>query len=163
MVGESWIELRSSGQATLIEQDEAPDLTVEELAGEPGAIDRLQRAFRESRFEGRVPLFAERPFLLRVGDFVVNGRIDAIYGEPEGSWEVVDYKTGRKPPSDDRLANLQLDVYALACAEVWGKRPEDLRLTYLYLESGEAWTFRCAAGTVWVHNAPADRSKERPA
>jgi CRISPR/Cas system-associated exonuclease Cas4 (RecB family) len=84
-----------------------------------------------------VPLFAERPFLLHVDGSVLSGRIDAIYGEPDGDWEVVDYKTGRKPAGDDPLASLQLDVYALACTEVWGKRPEQVKLTYLYLASGE--------------------------
>jgi len=48
----------------------------------------------------------------------------------------VDYKTGRRP-SDDPIAGLQLDLYALACAEIWGKGPEELTLTYLYLASGE--------------------------
>ncbi|HXF72243.1 MAG TPA: ATP-dependent DNA helicase [Actinomycetota bacterium] len=131
-----WIERRSSGQATLIELDEEPDLTLEELAGEPGRIERLKEAFRRSRFADLVPLFAEREFLLAVEGFLVRGRIDAIYGTPEGPWEVVDYKTGA-PPRDDPLAGLQLDLYALACVDVWGKRPEDLRLTYLYLATGE--------------------------
>jgi DNA helicase-2/ATP-dependent DNA helicase PcrA len=70
-------------------------------------------------------------------EFVVSGRIDAIYGADEGPWDVVDYKTGRKPPPDDQLSALQLELYALACIDVWGKRPEDLTLTYLYLASGE--------------------------
>ena len=131
-----WIERRSSGQATLLELDEEPDLTLEELAGEPGRIDRLKEAFRRSRFADLVPLFAEREFLLSVEGWLVRGRIDAIYGTPEGAWEVVDYKTGA-PPRDDPLAGLQLDLYALACVDVWGKRPEDLRLTYLYLATGD--------------------------
>jgi CRISPR/Cas system-associated exonuclease Cas4 (RecB family) len=28
---------------------------------------------------------------------------------------------------------LQLDLYGLACVEIWRKRPEDVTLTYLYL------------------------------
>jgi ATP-dependent DNA helicase UvrD/PcrA len=136
-----WIERRSSGQTTLIDLDEPPDLTPEELAGEPGRIERLRQAYLDSRFAGRVPLFAERPFLLQVDDFVLSGRIDAIYGEPEGAWEVVDYKTGRRPDPDDPLTRLQLDVYALACTTVWSKRPENLRLVYLYLRTGEEDTW----------------------
>jgi RecB family exonuclease len=85
-------------------------------------------------------LFAERAFLLRFGDVTVGGRIDAIYGEADGPWEVVDWKTGKKPADDDPLATLQLDVYGLACAEIWGKHPEDLTLTYAYLASGEEVT-----------------------
>jgi DNA helicase-2/ATP-dependent DNA helicase PcrA len=133
----AWIERQSSGQTSLLEMDESPDLTAEELAGAPGRIERLQRAFMDSRFAAWPPLFAERPFLLYLEGFVVGGRIDAIFGSPEGRWEVVDYKTGRRPSEDDRLAGFQLDLYALACTEVWGKRPEDLTLTYFYLATGE--------------------------
>jgi DNA helicase-2/ATP-dependent DNA helicase PcrA len=133
----SWIERQSSGQTSLLELDESPDLTAEELAGEPGRIDRLQRAFMDSRFATSPPLFAERAFLLYLEGFVVGGRIDAIFGSPDGRWEVVDYKTGRRPSQDDPLAGFQLDLYALACTEVWGKRPEDLTLTYFYLATGE--------------------------
>jgi ATP-dependent DNA helicase UvrD/PcrA len=133
----AWIERRSSGQTSLLELDEAPDLTAEELAGEPGKLERLQRMFSESRFASAPPLFAERPFLLYLGGFVVGGRIDAIFGTSAGPWEVVDYKTGRKPPEDDPLAGLQLDLYGLACTEIWGKGPEDLTLTYFYLATGE--------------------------
>ena len=132
-----WIERRSSGQTSLIDLDEPPDLTPEELAGEPGRMERLRQAYLDSRFAGQVPLFAERPFLLRIDDFVLSGRIDAIYGTPEGAWEVVDYKTGRRPDPGDPLTRLQLDVYALACTTVWGRRPEDLRLVYLYLRTGD--------------------------
>jgi putative RecB family exonuclease len=99
-------------------------------------VDRLHQAFLQSRFAGVVPLFAERPFLLRLEEFTVSGRIDAIYGSPEGPWEVVDYKTGRVADAADPLARLQLDLYALACTEVWAKDPSDLTLTYLYLGDG---------------------------
>jgi DNA helicase-2/ATP-dependent DNA helicase PcrA len=133
----AWIERKSSGQASLLELEEAPDLTAEELAGEPGKLERLQRAWSESRFASAPPLFAERPFLLYMGGFVVSGRIDAIFGLGDGPWEVVDYKTGRRPPEEDLLSGLQLDVYALACTEVWHKRPDNLTLTYFYLASGE--------------------------
>ena len=133
-----WIERRSSGQGQLLELDDAPDLTSEELAGEPGKIDRLRQAFLSSRFAGRVPLFAERAFILRMEGYAVSGRIDAVFGaDLEGPWEVVDWKTGRAPSADDPIAGLQLDLYGLACIEVWNKRPEDLTLTYLYLAGGE--------------------------
>ena len=62
------------------------------------------------------------------------------------------------------MSGIQLDVYALACMQVWGKRREDLTLTYFYLSSGEevrheagdpdevrarvaAWLHGIAAGT----------------
>jgi DNA helicase-2/ATP-dependent DNA helicase PcrA len=132
-----WIERRASGQAVLLEVEEVPDLTAEELAGEPGKVERLREAFLRSRFADAVPLHAERPFLLRLEGFTIGGRIDAVYGDPDGGWEVVDWKTGRRPADDDPLAALQLDLYGLACIEIWRKRPEDVTLTYLYLASGD--------------------------
>jgi DNA helicase-2/ATP-dependent DNA helicase PcrA len=132
-----WIERRASGQAVLLEVEEVPDLTAEELAGEPGKVERLREAFLGSRFADAVPLYAERPFLLRLEGFTIGGRIDAVYGQPDGAWEVVDWKTGRRPAGDDPLAALQLDLYGLACVEIWRKRPEDITLTYLYLASSE--------------------------
>ena len=133
----SWIERRGTGQGQLLEVDDAPDLTLDELAGEPGQIARLRQAFMDSRFADAVPLYAERPFMLRSGSRTVNGRIDAIFGEPDGPWEVVDWKTGQRPADDDPLATLQLDVYGLACAEIWHKTPDQLTLTYFYLKTGE--------------------------
>jgi hypothetical protein len=50
----------------------------------------------------------------------------------DGPWEVVDWKTG-----SGRDDPLQLDLYGLACVEIFGKRPEDLTLTYVYLATGE--------------------------
>jgi DNA helicase-2/ATP-dependent DNA helicase PcrA len=138
-----WIERRASGQGLLLEPDDEIDLTNEELAGEPGRAERLRQAFLASRFAERVPLFAERAFLLRVGDHAVSGRIDAVYGEPHGPWEIVDWKTGTSTADP-----LQLELYGLACIEIWGKRPEDLTLTYAYLLRDElvSWPMGDPAG-----------------
>jgi DNA helicase-2/ATP-dependent DNA helicase PcrA len=127
-----WIERRASGQGQLLETDDPVDLTHEELAGDPGRVERLRQSFLSSRFAGEVPLFAERPFLLRVGEFTVGGRIDAIYGASDGPWEVVDWKTGM-----GTAAPMQLELYGLACVEIWGKRPEDVTLSYCYLAKDE--------------------------
>ena len=121
-----WIEMKSRGQATLLELEDEPDLTAEELAG-PRQARGPAPGLPASRFGDMVPLYAERPFLLPIEGVTIKGRIDAIYGAPDGPWEVVDYKTGRAHPSDDPLARVQLDLYALACIEVWHKAPEDLR------------------------------------
>jgi DNA helicase II / ATP-dependent DNA helicase PcrA len=133
----AWIERRSVGQEALFELDEPPDLAPDELTGEPGTEERLRETFLESRFNRERPLFTERPFLLSIDGHVVSGRIDAIFAASDGGWEVVDYKTGRRPPEDDPMSSIQLDVYALACMQVWGRRREELTLTYFYLSSGE--------------------------
>jgi DNA helicase II / ATP-dependent DNA helicase PcrA len=136
----AWIERRARGQGQLLEIDDRPDLTDEELAGDPGRVDRLREAFLGSRFADATPLFAERAFLLRLGGFTVGGRIDAIFGSVEGPWEVVDWKTGKRPPADDPSVGLQLDIYGLASVEIWGKSAAEVTLTYLYLATGEEVT-----------------------
>ncbi|MGH2683719.1 MAG: ATP-dependent helicase [Actinomycetota bacterium] len=128
-----WIELESRGQATLIDVDDLPDLSTEERLTDPGQEATLKTAFKKSRFAERVPLYVERPFLLWIDGTVVGGRIDAVFGEPDGPWEVVDYKTGRVPSEEDPMFGFQLDLYGLACVEIWGKLPEELTLTYFYL------------------------------
>jgi DNA helicase-2/ATP-dependent DNA helicase PcrA len=132
-----WVEFQSRGQGTLLDLDELPDLSPEERLGRPGTEERLKQAFRSSQFAQAIPLWTERPFLLWLDGMVVGGRIDAIFGAPDGPWEVVDYKTGRVPPKDDPLTGMQLDLYALACMEVWGKRQDELTLTYFYLSTGD--------------------------
>lgn len=131
-----WIEQQSRGQTTLIDLDEVatqPDVAPGENFGAPDVEQHLKDAFLGSRFAETPPLFTERPFMLMVEELIVRGRIDAIFGEPDGPWEVVDYKTGRVPDKDADRLGLQLDLYALACMDVWGKRPEDLTLSFYYL------------------------------
>jgi DNA helicase-2/ATP-dependent DNA helicase PcrA len=128
-----WIEQQSVGQVALIEVDDLPDLSTEERLGEPGNEALLREVFRRSRFAKDVPLYTERPFSLYLDGIVVGGRIDAVFGTADGRWEIVDYKTGQVPREDDELSRLQLDLYALACTEVWGKDSADLTLTYFYL------------------------------
>ncbi|MFM8999682.1 MAG: ATP-dependent DNA helicase [Actinomycetota bacterium] len=139
-----WIERQSRGQVSLFDGDDEtvlPDLTGDELADRPeGDGMSLREHFLASRFAGLTPLHVERSFLLAFGRFTVSGRIDAIFGAPDGAWEVVDWKTGKRPDADDPTARMQLDLYALACIDVWRKRPEDLTLTYVYLRTGEAVT-----------------------
>ena len=69
----------------------------------------------------------------------VGGRIDAIYGvwtAPGRSW-IGRPGTAVIPGSVGRL---QLDIYGLACAEIWGKAAGDITLTYFYLAGGEEVT-----------------------
>jgi len=144
-----WIEMQSRGQTALFDVEEQPDMspseTADDAAGGAGSapvrtVPALKERWKSSRFATTTPLYTERPFMLYVDGFVIGGRIDAIFGESGGPWEIVDYKTGSVPPSDDPVAGLQLDVYALACQELWGKTPDDLTLTYAYLGAGEETT-----------------------
>ena len=72
----------------------------------------------------------EVPFWLGVGgegDIMV-GFVDAIWEYPDGTLEVVDYKSGTKYPDSD----LQLGVYKVAIREIFGELAETGR--YLMLD-----------------------------
>jgi DNA helicase-2/ATP-dependent DNA helicase PcrA len=133
-----------------------PDDFTRRAAGEDhDKIARLKAAFRGSRFGGRAPVLSEQAFAIvlraSAGEFVVQGRVDAIFERDGGGWEIVDWKTGRAPARGgespdgapdgtvhaDDPQRWQLDLYALAAQEIWGKAPEDLSLTFVYLGADE--------------------------
>jgi DNA helicase-2/ATP-dependent DNA helicase PcrA len=128
----SWIEQEGKGQGTLIDQDEfeerGPELDHE-------TVTQLKNAFRASRFNELMPVMAERSISLVVGDHIVQGRMDAVFERPGGGWEIVDWKSGRGP-EEEGAERWQLDLYALAAQEIWGKKPDELTVTFVYLGDG---------------------------
>ena len=125
----SWIEQEGKGQGTLIEpedfEERGPEL-------DQATMTRLKEAFRKTRFSGVPPMMAERPISLVVGNHIVQGRMDAVFERPEGGWEIVDWKSGRGP-EEEGAERWQLDLYALAAQEIWGKKPDELTVTFVYL------------------------------
>ena len=67
--------------------------------------------------EGEV-LLVERKFAVPLDASTLSGRIDRIDRRPDGPLRLVDYKTSREAmPFADAEQDLQLALYALACAE----------------------------------------------
>ncbi|MCL5257455.1 MAG: ATP-dependent helicase [Chloroflexi bacterium] len=114
------------------------------LEGAFGAAGRtLFDRYLESVYARRRPQYVEQPFNLRIGGVVVRGRIDRLDHLPDGSWEIVDFKTGRYVPSPEQAANdLQLRIYALAAREIWGVPEDKLSCTLFYLQHGRPVTVR---------------------
>ncbi len=80
----------------------------------------------------RLPLALEHRFSLDLGEFVLTGRIDRVDRHPDGSYEIIDYKTNRRLPTLDQLReDLQLPIYQFAAGEIWGITPA--KLTFYYL------------------------------
>jgi len=96
----------------------------------------LQRAFDAGDLSK--PLLLEQPFSLRVDGLRLTGRIDRVDRHPDGTYEVIDYKTGSAKRAVDLQRDLQLSVYALAAREVFRFNP--LSLSYYYLETSERVT-----------------------
>jgi DNA helicase-2/ATP-dependent DNA helicase PcrA len=128
------IEIHNRGAVPLTDLDD--DLYDAPAAGggEPAAA--AYETFLGSRFAAQRPLLVEAPFDLRLEDARVRGRIDAIYEDEPGAWEVVDFKSGR--PTDDPARRVQLQAYALATQEAGfaGAPPHRLAVTFAYLGAG---------------------------
>lgn len=111
-------------------------------------------AFRDSRFAAQRPRWVEAPFELKVGDARVAGRIDAIYEPEPGTWEVVDFKSGRR--RDDPSLEVQLQAYAVAVHEAGfaAEPPERTIVTFAYLGGGLETVTR-EADADWIEQARA--------
>src|SRR2546427_2583397 len=96
----------------------------------------LRRAFEAGDLSK--PLLLEQPFSLRVDGLRLTGRIDRVDRHPDGSYEVIDYKTGSAKRAAELQRDLQLGVYALAAREVF--RFDPLSLSYYYLDTSERVT-----------------------
>ncbi|MFA6435707.1 MAG: UvrD-helicase domain-containing protein [Candidatus Gracilibacteria bacterium] len=83
----------------------------------------LEQFFNTQQAVGWViPELLEQPFTLGVGpQLLLTGRIDRIDRLADGTYEVIDYKTGELKDSveKDLKNNLQLSIYALACDRVY--------------------------------------------
>jgi DNA helicase-2/ATP-dependent DNA helicase PcrA len=79
-----------------------------------------------------IPDSLEKPFTLKMpSGLVLSGRIDRIDRLPDGTYEVIDYKTGQLKPSLKIDKELQLSIYALACEKVLKLPVSKLSLYYL--------------------------------
>lgn len=142
-----WIEIRSIGQQRLGDPEEFPDLGPEEtqeIRGEKrsASLADLQKTWSNSRFAAARPRFTEQAFVVALpGGYLVRGRIDSVYVDEDGNWEIVDFKSGRMPEPGDPAAKLQLAIYALAAQRVWGIDPGRIRVTYFYLRDGSEVTY----------------------
>lgn len=126
----SWIE-EFYGTSGMLDLGETPgaDSHIDEALDLEGMIE----TFRGSVWAHRVPLELEVPIETRVGALVVRGRIDAVFRDDDGRWELVDWKTGT-PPSRDKLAvrSVQLAVYRLAWARLKNVPLDSVQAAFYY-------------------------------
>ncbi len=115
----AWLEERF-GAAKLVDLDELPG-SGDEFAAQDAALADLQQAFLASEWADRQPAEVEVPFETPLGPLTLRGRIDAVYADGAGRYEVIDWKTG-PPPSGAELvaAGVQLAAYRLGWARLAG-------------------------------------------
>jgi DNA helicase II / ATP-dependent DNA helicase PcrA len=129
-----WLEQRY-GQQLLIDDNAlfGPD---DDDPAADGDLAALRSRFEQSEWAERWPQAVEVPFETLVGDRLVRGRIDAVFGDaPGGGYDVVDWKTGAPPRSEaERHAvSVQLAAYRLAWAALAGVAVSEVRAAFYYV------------------------------
>jgi DNA helicase-2/ATP-dependent DNA helicase PcrA len=132
-----WIEERARGLTGLADEEGLDAAGSHVDAGRLAGLKATWEAQYGSRTLASLPggePMAELRFVLKVGDQLIRGRMDAVYENPEGGLEIVDFKTGSRMEQPELD---QLTVYAGALRKLNIPLGERLRLTYAYLSTGE--------------------------
>ncbi|WP_454811057.1 ATP-dependent helicase [Paenarthrobacter nitroguajacolicus] len=127
----AWVE-EYFGTTGMLDLDEAPgsDSHIDEAYG----LDDMVAAFKQSEWSQRAPAFVEVPVETRIGDVVVRGRIDAVFRDADGRWQLIDWKTGRRPAGQQLATRaVQLAVYRLAWARLKDVPLEDVSAAFYYV------------------------------
>jgi DNA helicase-2/ATP-dependent DNA helicase PcrA len=83
------------------------------------ASNALTRYHQRFQVEEAEPLWFERSFSFRLGPHMVSGRVDRVDRLPDGSYELIDYKTGRPKTRAQLKEDVQLSLYAVGAREAW--------------------------------------------
>ena len=73
----------------------------------------------------------EKKFTLKIGPTTLIGSIDRVDKLPDGSFEIVDYKTGKTKEQKYVDKDAQLSIYALGAKEALGIEPKSLALYFV--------------------------------
>ena len=74
----------------------------------------------------------EIPFELKIGDVMFTGRIDRLEQNPDGKYEVIDFKSGSSVKSKNKAKeDPQLNIYAKAVEKLKGELPAKASLFYV--------------------------------
>ena len=96
------------------------------------ALERYQERFVA---EESSPVWFERNFAFRIGPHLLRGRVDRVDRHPDGSYELIDYKTGKARRPSDLKDDIQLSLYQLGARESW--RLESAKQSYHYVLDDE--------------------------
>ncbi len=126
-----WLEQRFGAQR-LLDLDELPG--AEDAGADDSDLAALKEAFLASVWADRTPVEVEVPFDYRLAGLSLRGRMDAVFMDEQGRYDVVDWKTGRPLTGlDARAAAVQLTAYRLAWADLSGVPPDRVGAAFHYV------------------------------
>jgi ATP-dependent DNA helicase UvrD/PcrA len=99
------------------------------------AVAALRRYWEQDRASDAEPVWFERSFAFKLGPHLLRGRVDRVDRHPDGSFELIDYKTGKAKTEDELREDVQLSLYQMGARESW--RLETSAQSYFYVLTGE--------------------------
>jgi DNA helicase II / ATP-dependent DNA helicase PcrA len=99
------------------------------------AVEALERYWERDRASDAEPVWFERSFAFKLGAHLLRGRVDRVDRRPDGSYELIDYKTGKAKTEDELREDVQLSLYQMGARESW--RLETSAQSYFYVLTGE--------------------------
>lgn len=82
-------------------------------------LEGLTRAHVRTLADKPTPWMTEAPFTLKIGKYVLKGKIDRVDKLPDGTTVILDYKTGKSKEKLDSGMKEQLRIYQLALADAY--------------------------------------------
>jgi DNA helicase II / ATP-dependent DNA helicase PcrA len=91
----------------------------EELQLHEKGVAALERYHQRFAGDQASPVWFERNFSFRIGPHLLRGRVDRVDRLPDGSYELIDYKTGRARTPSQLKDDIQLSLYQIGARESW--------------------------------------------
>jgi DNA helicase-2/ATP-dependent DNA helicase PcrA len=128
----AWLEQRY-GVVRLLDIDELPG-AADDGAAADDELTALQERFLAGEWAERTPVEVEVPFATTIAGVVIRGRMDAVFADPGGRYDVIDWKTGHRPTGPAAAAAaVQLAAYRLAWSSLAGVPVEHVRAGFHYV------------------------------
>ncbi|HEY6276598.1 MAG TPA: PD-(D/E)XK nuclease family protein [Streptosporangiaceae bacterium] len=131
-----WLEERF-GQQRLLDPADLLGAADEPADGADASdLALLRERFEAGEWGSRWPLEVEVPFEMLIAGRSVRGRIDAVFADAaDGRYDLVDWKTGQPPGTDDdhRATAVQLAAYRLAWAGLAKVPVDQVRAAFYYV------------------------------
>jgi DNA helicase II / ATP-dependent DNA helicase PcrA len=107
----------------------------DELQFRERATQALRAYWERDRESDSEAVWFERSFAFKIGPHLLRGRVDRVDRHADGTFELIDYKTGRAKTEQELREDVQLSVYQMGARESWGL--ETSAQSYFYVLTGE--------------------------